>query len=114
MANFLNIFSEAKTEEKKAIQLVDTFVEEVETDAKILFERSRKLAIETNAEVSLLKTQLQDALKKSRDAHQETIIQGARAIADAEAEIAKFKQIIIAHTSDLAAQTAQIQTSEPT
>jgi ATP-dependent protease HslVU (ClpYQ) peptidase subunit len=110
MANFLNIFSEDKTEEKKAIQLVDTFV----ADAKILFERSRKLAIETNAEVSLLKTQLQDALKKSRDAHQETIIQGARAIADAEAEIAKFKQLIIAHTSDLAAQTAQIQTSEPT
>ena len=82
--------------------------QEAVLDAKALFEKAKTDALEGNAVVSKLKADLQEALTKSRDLHQQAIDAATTAIKAAEADLARFKAAVAAHTSVLKVQSSQI------
>jgi hypothetical protein len=77
-------------------------------EEKNVFDKTREAALTANADVAKLKAALQDALVKSRDLHQAAIDAAAAAQAAAEADVARFKALAIAHAADLATQASQI------
>lgn len=74
------------------------------------FDKSRKAALAANAEVNQLKADLQTALTKARDLHQLAVQAAADAQAAAEADVARYKAAVAAHTADMNTQASQIAT----
>jgi hypothetical protein len=84
--------------------------QEIVSDVKTIFEQAKAAALVGNATVNKLKADLQDALARSRDLHQQAIDAANTAIKSAEEDLIKFKSAVVAHTSDLKAQASQITT----
>jgi hypothetical protein len=99
----VNLFNKAETEAKT----VETFIlGEVKTN----FDQARTDALAANETVNKLKADLQLALIAARDLHQTAVDAAAAAQAAAEADVARFKAMVAAHTADMNTQAAQIVT----
>jgi hypothetical protein len=85
----------------------------VTTDFRKTIELAKNKALAANALVNKLKADLQDALVAARDAHQEAVTAAQAAQAAAEADVEKFKAMVIAHTADMNTQASQIVTPPP-
>jgi hypothetical protein len=111
------------TEKKIAAAITDSFtkaeaeISKVEValsaDVKSTFDKAREEALNANVIVNKLKTELQDALVKARDAHQVAIDAARAAQTAAEADVEKFKAMVVAHTADLNTQSSQIAAPTP-
>jgi len=95
-----------------AFNKVESEIQQIEQvilgDVKGAFEKAHNDAVAANKEVTELKAQLQDALGRAAKLHQLAIDAAASAQASAEAEVARFKSLVVAHTADLATQASQI------
>jgi hypothetical protein len=77
-------------------------------DITVGFEQAREAALAANDEVNRLKADLQIALTAARDLHQTAVDAAQAAQAAAEADVARFKAMVVAHTADAATQASQI------
>ena len=100
-----------------AFTKVESEIQQIEQvvlgDVKGAFEKAHSDAVAANKEVTELKAQLQEALARATKLHQLAIDAAAAAQASAEAEVARFKSLVVAHTADLATQASQIITPAP-
>jgi hypothetical protein len=91
---------------------VEPMIEKVETaffnDVHSVFGMAKTAALDANAEVLKLKADLQAALAKAKDLHQEAINAAQAVQAKAEQDIADMKSAISAHTADLNTHASQI------
>jgi hypothetical protein len=109
---FFDLFSKTKTKveavEVEVVNDVKKLIVEVEVDFKKEFDVARQAALTANTEIERIKADLQIALAKSRNLHQVAIDSAKAAQAAAEADIAKFKQAVEFHQSDLDSHLNQI------
>lgn len=77
-------------------------------DVHALFRKAKQEALDANAEVTQLKSDLQVALSKAANLHQAAIDAAKAAQAKAEQDVADLKAAIIAHTNDMNTQSSQI------
>ena len=106
----MGLFSKLESFGQAAVKDVESFSIVAVKDAKTLFQEARTLALATNVEVTKLKTELQSALVKSRDAHQKAIAAAETVLKEVTDEITKLEQAIVSHKSDMNAQANQIAT----
>jgi len=106
----MGLFSKFKNIETSFVNEVEHLEQVIVADAKGLFEKARQEALSANDEVNRLKTELQTALIKARDLHEVAMKAASDAVQQAEADVVRFKQAVIAHGNDLKTQASQIVT----
>jgi hypothetical protein len=79
-----------------------------EPDVHEIFAQARQAALDANAEVTRLKAQLQDALRRARDLHSEAVDAAAAAAAQAEQDAQQLRAAMAAHAKDMSTQASQI------
>jgi len=95
----------------KAEQMIRTVEHTIEDDVHAVFAKARQAALDANADVNRLKAELQTALVKARDLHQEAIEAATAAAAKAEQDAQQLRAAISAHTKDMNIQANQIVTA---
>jgi chromosome segregation ATPase len=80
----------------------------LEADVHAVFAKAKQAALDANSEVAKIKSDLQTALAKAADLHQEAIKLAGIAQAKAEQDIADLKSAIQAHTNDANTLKSQI------
>jgi hypothetical protein len=105
----VSTFSKAKEVETTVQTTVIADVEKVEQlivkEEKSVFDETRQAALDANSEVNKLKADLQSAMAKAAQLHQDAVNAANAAREAAEADVAKFKAMASAHTADLVTQT---------
>jgi hypothetical protein len=100
------VFSIAKDD----VQKIETLVS---GEVKSAFDKAHNDAVVANQLVNKIKADLQEALTKAAQLHQTAIDAANAAKAAAEADVAKYKAMVDAHSADLATQQSQIITPPP-
>lgn len=113
MSFLTKIFGAVDTIETTVIGEIAKVENVVVADVKSVFEKARTEALVANGVVNALKADLQTALAKARDLHEVAIKAAAEAQAAAEADVAKFKAAIVAHTADKNTQASQVVAPTP-
>jgi ribonuclease E len=106
----VSTFSKAKEVETTVQTTVIADVEKVEQlivkEEKSVFDETHQAALDANSEVNKLKADLQSAMAKAAQLHQDAVNAANAAREAAEADVAKFKAMAASHAADLVTQTS--------
>jgi hypothetical protein len=111
--SLVGLFSKAKNVETTVVSDVKSIEQEVVTDVKGAFEKARTDAVTADSEVDKLKADLQEALARASQLHQNAIDAAKVAQEAAEAEVARLKGMVAEHTDSLAEQSSPVTISAP-
>ena len=108
MGFFSTLKGDVTQAEARVEAIMNRVEETIEQDVHALYARAHEAAIEANLQVNRLKADLQLALKKAADLHAVAVKAAQDAQADAEAQVAKLKSAVVAHTQDMNTQANQV------
>jgi uncharacterized protein involved in exopolysaccharide biosynthesis len=106
----IRFFGKGKRVETAVVAEVKKVEKFVVSEAKDAFERAHNNAVAANKEVNAIKASLQDALARATELHRAAVDGAQAAQAVAEADVARFKALAVAHLTDLETQASQIVT----
>jgi hypothetical protein len=106
----IRFFGKDKRVETAVVAEVKKVEKFVVGEAKDVFERAHNNAVAANKEVNAIKASLQEALARAAELHRAAVDGAQAAQAVAEADVARFKALAVAHLADLETQASQIVT----
>lgn len=106
--SLVGALGKARAIEQTVVAEVKTLEQKFISEEKSLFESAREAALQANNDVNRIKVELQVAMARAAQLHQSAVDTAKAAQAAAEADVTRFKAMVVAHSSDFAAQSGPI------